>query len=928
MNLPIRWVAWMMLAVLCCGTSRDGVAQVTLFANGFEGGLPACVSGVLSGDALPSPPILDANLVSCVQITNDLTNREVQRANGVMALPHDWNVQESDLQRWWVVDAQGQRRPVQWQVLSRWGRPLSDASAPIRWLRMQMAAGVESQAVVAVMSQDVSLDPTDSAALRVQSLGAQRFQIDTGAAIFEIDGTQAQPIRSIQLRDDQGGVDALYVAASASDGWQLRVAETDGTPVIDLQAGLGSLQPQQTRWFGGLGPIAAQVQIDGWLDAPVGATCGGASGGRRLPYSVALSFVRGQADIDLEVQLGNACGTPQSAPDSDSLLLQEFALTLPLARGSEAVAVPIVTSIGNPRFVAAGASEQHEILQARGSGTPWRREVSYRHNGTVVQSAERFDRPSVGARIDLPSGRTLVASIAHAWMAFREPQSLAVQGGALTLAWVSEPVPVGKAKSLWFRSGLTLQAFDSVFDAINGLTALAYQAHFRLERPLLLRQQVEDLDAAAVMPPLLGNNPSQLWNAYASYVLDKHRATAVERACTDAQNGIGSQWSCAKTYGQQIWPDIQFNEQFGFTENPDPASNEVKLNYWDPVQIELTEFLRGGDPRWAWEFALPQSWLMAYTAYYNFGRWPNATGSTSNIAGHSFGSGGTGDGLWHRSASGSADYTYNRHQSLAYVLWPSVAHQDRLAEAGIAAGLRFTNDPQDDTSWAAVGRLNLQYVQSLATCAEFVPGVIGENCDSRLREVLGHLITNSLSAGLICELQLQADASCAMGQYFMLYAWYYPILDRLYLNYRHSLPVAQADLLLRALRETPQRVLASLPRTAGGEVDVDAIWPNVSLCTLGGSAFDTVQNCSVVPDPDNLSQNKPATLSLLTRGRDWSGDPALCMAARQAEQALFSMDVLGPLRQTLSGGWWKGAVESGQELSTAALGIQRCPVSP
>jgi hypothetical protein len=176
----------------------------------------------------------------------------------------------------------------------------------------------------------------------------------------------------------------------------------------------------------------------------------------------------------------------------------------------------------------------------------------------------------------------------------------------------------------------------------------------------------------------------------------------------------------------------------------------------------------------------------------------------------------------------------------------------------------------------------------------------------------------------MCELKFAPGPDCFVGQYFMLQAWYYPILERLYLNWGERFPAAQRERWRNALIQTPLRVLAELPRNAG-QVDVEALWPNGLACQLAGADFSVVSDCSVIPDPDNLRQNKPAFISMLVRGHAWDPSLGLCTAARQISADLHDgTDPLGNLRDVARGGWWKGAAESGQELITAALGVEQC----
>lgn len=892
-----------------------------IFADGFEQQpIPACIGGDLGGSTLSAPPLAGAQLLGCFQIRNDGPARFADLASSALPLARELALSEVDLDRLVVIGPGGRRWPAQHAVLARWGAPLADASAPVRWLQTSLSVDIGSGAAATLALLRLVQPAPALTSIDIPD-GGQRRIIDTGWIEVEMDAAASQPLRRLRLREQRGGpLHEIYQAqpGSAEEGWQIEIVDAGGAPL--LQAGEqfpGSLAIDRVRWESAAATVLSGLHIDGHVVGPAALTrCNGDPNWPRFPWSLTLRLVAGSADISFDWQFGNACGVPQGAPDSDAVEIGRIAYRLPLMRGA-ATHQPLVATDGAVQ-VGNAPAQPHRLWQRRGGGVPWRRHAELQVAEALTHSAEYYHEPGLGIARPLGSAQML-ALAAQPWLRYREPQGLTLDGSHLGFELVAQRVRVGKAKSLWFSGRVALQGGVQPAE----LGARAEVLHRRnlsaLEQPLLLRPLTDSLDAAAVLPPLTGSMAGPAGNAYRLYLERKQADTVGDEPCLDPDQDIGSQWTCAKTFGLQLWPDVQFNLQFGFEEIADPASNEGKLNYWDPAHIELVEFLRSGEPRWAHRFALPMARLMAYTAYYNFG-----ARRGSNISGHSFGSGGTGDGLWHRGASGSADYSYNRHQALAYLLQPGPAQRDRFAAAGHAAGLRFVDDPGDDTSWSAIGRLNLQYIESLANCAQFVPGAEGVACDARLRQVLGKLIDSSLSSGLMCERRFAAGPQCFVGQYFMLQAWYYPILERLYLNWGEGFPPSQRERWRRALVETAVRILAELPRN-GAVVDVEALWPNGLLCQLGGADFSVVQGCTVIPDPDNLRQNKPAFVSLLTRGHAWDPTRGLCAAARQISTDLHAgTDPLGNLRDVARGGWWKGAAESGQELVTAALGVEQC----
>lgn len=940
------------LIVVVASSLSAGVvrAQASVFADGFEARVVPCVSGQAGGGALDAPNLTGATLLGCFEVRNDGPARGGALARSGLPIPRDHQLLDTQLDRVVVIGPGGRRWPADVRVLSRWGRPLSDQNAAIRWLDTAIAVDLSANQSARFALYRAAAMPlqSDPGALQWESFGGDRFRVDTGRARFEIDARHPMPIRRVEVLGNGGTWVTISESTPANPGGFLfelsSSVEAATASTVHSSNDPQTMQVLDVRWQLD-GEVSLAVHIDGVLStAGTPLPClrdrdfDGSPDidGVRHPYSLTLRMTRGSADLEADLHFVNACGTERQAPDAESVGVRKISLELPFAGN---VGVPFRTfSSTNALPEVHLGSQRVTVSQTAGQtgdglGVRWRHAERHGSITDVFATAESWSRPAVGLLVSMAGGQeSLVMMATQPWMRFREPQSLRARASGVEVAFIDKPGPmvpvrVGKAKGLWFSTVFGLaNAPGDIANAATVLPAMVDRVLQNSERPLLLRPLPESLDAAAILPPLSGSlgAESAFGNAYREYLETKHRNTVGSTACTDATADVGSQWTCAKTFGAQVWPDIQFNEQFGFQLNPTPAFNEPKYNYWDPVNIELMEFLRTGETRWAWDFALPQARLMAHTAYYNFGRYPNAAGATSNIAGHSFGSGGTGDGTWHRGDDGSADYTYNRSQALAYVLNPSVAHRDRLQAAGFAAAARFVNDPADDTTWAAVGRLNFQYLESLSNCAQFVPGPDGAFCDSRLREVLGRIIDVSLSSGLICERKLTPGDACFMGQYFMLYALYYPTLERLYLNFGHTLQDSQRVALRRALAESPRRLLASLPRRTDNSIEPFATWPNALNCSLQGIGFVDVGDCTLVPDPDNLTQNHPATLSLLARGHAWAGDPALCTAVRQLGSDLFAGGGLGPLQATARGGWWKGAVESGQELLTAALGAGTC----
>lgn len=243
----------------------------------------------------------------------------------------------------------------------------------------------------------------------------------------------------------------------------------------------------------------------------------------------------------------------------------------------------------------------------------------------------------------------------------------------------------------------------------------------------------------------------------------------------------GGQWDRGKTYGSQLWPEFAY-DRFG-VDWDNPYENDGKHAYWNPQGAVMLEFLRSGDPKWVWDLSLPAAWLQMHTAYLNIG-----AHNHGNRNGFPVNSGGTGEGQWHRSGSGSSDYAYNEGMKPAYALRPNPIMHDRFQQAGRMVVDRF-NIPraQEDQREQFVNRVEIsrqmiQYFEMLANCAEYTPGEGGNACHDKLQELLSELALDNLSAGIMCAGDI-AGTDCLNPQGFMMAGLMYSFFQRSYRNY-------------------------------------------------------------------------------------------------------------------------------------------------
>ncbi len=361
-------------------------------------------------------------------------------------------------------------------------------------------------------------------------------------------------------------------------------------------------------------------------------------------------------DVALQFNLRNECSDAFSGPWTDeAVTIDEAAWTFPFTTLSSPTAR--YAGQGAAQNTSPGFTGSLRLEQRKGGGTPWQRRARVVVNGVTTESAEAFDNPLIAL-----GGSAFTAAGQLAWMRFREPQALSVDGESLSFQFIGEPLVVGEGKGIWNQARLAILPGTA---AAPGIEAVREQGRWSLERGLLVHVPLDHINAAALFPSLGTEAPSTIKSAYVNILDQLHDETVLR----------GGQWDRAKTFGSQLWPDVQAD--LYAIDNPSPSANSGAINYWGPAGIEVLEFLRTGDPKRVWDFARQQIWLQLFTAYLNIGEQDHG-----NRAGLAVNSGGSGEGQWHRSAFGSDDYTYCMGIHLGYVVRPHPAARDRFAQAG------------------------------------------------------------------------------------------------------------------------------------------------------------------------------------------------------------------------------------------------------
>lgn len=894
-----------------------------IFADGFESGDVAAWSsavgvsapdpclagaplgGVLAGDLGPAPAST-FEAITCLEVANDTTGERRGLAGAGIPLPRALGLTTTGSLA--VIGPGERRHAAQFEVLARWGGRVDDASLPIRWLGVTVEARVAAlgRATYALRRYPGLAAATDPFAVTLTADGGG-FVVDTGLATFTLDPANPALLDAIavDLDDDGAGRTSVY---THTPGAGPRLAFEPGGGVVVLSTAVAGRVSVDAGGFEIVesGPARAVVMASGHFSAPGGASLcspAGVTPYERFGYTVVATFERGRRDVGLELHVRNECSDAAGWDWTDeAVTVRSASWELPFP-GLGATAV--WTAGLGPATGAGSASAVVE--QRKGGGSPWRRRARILRDGAAVASGEALSSPLLALE-----GGELVVAASMPWMRYREPQALAAVGSTLSLRLVSEDLVVGEGKGLWGFARLALLPRPG--DVGSRLETLRTELADDLERRLLVRAPRDQVSASGLFPSLGTDASSPIKSAYEASMAKFHDDTV----------SPGGQWDRAKTFGSQVWPDVQY-DVWAVDNGGSPLQNDVAMNYWNPSGAELFEFLRTGEPRWAWDFALPQSWLQMHTAYVNVGEQNHG-----NRNGFAATSGGSGEGQWHRSAYGSDDYSYNGGQAVAYVLQPSPVMRRRFAQAGRTVVGRYAipwADQSDRELWVNqvdLTRQVVQHLEMLANCAEFVPGADGLACHAKLLELVEEIAYDNLRAGLLCQGDVPTGTICGMPQKFMTNALIYPFLERFLRNYGDYGGRIRAALI----GEPRTYYQYGMPKLGDGtSLDVNAAWAAILECTTdaGGTA---VLDCQSIQngDGDLLGSNKPHSVALLLMAHELDPSIGLCGVARTA------LDEPGILLgwndyEANDPGWWKGAAQMMQSM-VFGVGIYDTCVDP
>lgn len=895
---------------------QTATAGDLIFADGFATGdttrwsstvglVEACASGPslggpLAGElgALPAGPFDE---LACLEIRNDLTGERREVASAGIPLAASVGLISTD--NLVLVGPGDQRLAAQFRVLSRWGAAPDDPAAAIRWLEVVVPARVESDSLstVALRRYDTPGTAVDDFSASITPQGDD-FVVDTGLATFVLDPSSPALFESMAIDLDNDGVGrtTLYTHSPGA-GPRLDV----GGVVLDT-AGSGEVSVDSDGFsIVESGPVRVTVALEGHFSGAGGSTLCPTqfSTYERFGYTLVATFHRASRDISWQYHLRNECSDGNGAGWTDeAVTIDRASIEWPFTLGTPTSSY---AGSGSVTHSAPGFSGVTLVEQRKGAGNPWSRRARVVLDGIEQESGEFFDQPLVAVSDDLAT-----VALQMAWMRFREPQALAVEDRTLSPRLISEPLVVGEGKGIWSVGRLSLLPVMDISalqpPSEEDLEILRRNGTAALERGLLVRAPLAAVNGAAIFASMGDDSSHPVKAAYLAEINDLHDDTVLP----------GGQWDRAKAFGSQLWPEVQLDG--AAIVNATPFEHNSAMNYWNPSGAELLEFLRSGDPKWVWDFAMPESWLQMYTAYLNVGQQTH-----SNRNGLAVNSGGTGEGQWHRSAFGSDDYTYDLGQHVAYALRPTATHRQRFRQAGRAVTDRY-NIPQSQQGSRAqfVNQVNLtrqvvQHFEMLANCAEFVPGQDGDDCRSRLAEILAELADDNLQAGMMCQGDIPSQTLCSQPQQFMQNAHMYHFLHRSLRQWGDP-----DGNLTRGLVQGPlHHYTYGIDKLGGGPaIDVNGAWASRLECDLTDGGI-TVTDCTLATDSDGntamYNPNKPHTAALLLMAHELDPSISMCQIVRDAFDAM-NLPALWSEFNGDNAGWWKGAA---QMMQGAVFGV-------
>lgn len=864
------------------GCSSQCRSESTTPLNNTTNYLPTDDPAFVAGPAAPSSlqPFTPGNCtdLASLDVQNDLAfRRNNELAFSGIPVAKQANITSTDE---FVLVGPGQQvLQAQFEALARWGSGPQDLAAPIRWLEVstQVSVRANDTTYLALKHCPGTRSFNDPEAIRL-SQTQQAIRIDTGAAVFVLDPDSPELFESITL----AGGRQVYQGNGQGDGpGGPRLADGQGNSLTPYLASSDKVVIEQS------GPVKAVIKAQGHFRRDNNNPACGADPG----YTARFTFVRGQADMFIDFEVNNECGTGFSRPFLSYFPINKASWNFPFAVASNRLSQFATGDGTSVHRSSTGTSGSMSLEQRKGrvnnALSAWRR-ARITQDGQTRQQREFFPTPQLG----LADGN-FTASLQLAKMRYREPQALRATGNTLSLELVSEPKTLPEAQSFWGMAKLNLAA-GSLSDAQvirSARTGIA-----EIERGLLLHAQPAYLNASDVMPDVPLHNRVPNIAAYLALLRNAHQETTA----------ADEYWDRSKVYGINLWPDYPYD---GAVRNfSRPSQNEPYSNYWSASSAELKQWFVDGHPSWVWDFAYWQENHLLRTVAYNLG---SRIGSGNDVrSGFGVGDGRldvtqTFDNGLYRGNQGSDDYFYNQGSDEAYIIRPSGALRDAFWRAGTMFINRY-NVPrsQQGTRDFYLSALKLyrgvmQHLNGLTYAAQFASE---DNAafQAKLKSVQREIIADNFFGGLPCQADDGNFQSCDLPQAFMLSALHLETFRNYYYHWgdlNGSLKRLFAGYAEQFFRQIPKR---------NGRPNLNAEWQKDLRCTFSNKQL---QGCEYRASAEPVyDHEKPMHLSMLLIANDL--DPAIDLCTPVSAVLDDALALPGFTYNFDEYAWFKGAAQS------------------
>ncbi|MCA9520898.1 MAG: hypothetical protein KC609_07990 [Myxococcales bacterium] len=930
----------------------DLVVDPDLLADA-DGTTDAVVVTVDLPEGVLGLPPSDCATIRTLLVTNDRSferNREI----AFSGIPLPASLGLLDTKRLIVTNESGAWVRAQFDVLSRWGGTLEGTNAatrPIRWLQIALVVTAGDKSTRSFELRQCTSDPqlptSDALEARIVDESDGTKTVETGVARFRLNPYNPALIEWIDV-DFQltGSFDRVYTHRVGSGPL---LVGPKGTLVTTLGA-YTSLDHKQTVVVAPRvdnlsqpdvriierGPLKVSVLVRGvFRHSALERDCtnnGVSDPTDPFGYSAVLTFFRGSADVGLQLNFRNECGSLSNSGYTEDFTdegadIDRVSWEFPLDIGGTKLFGASSTQLFSSDNGFAGTLRVGQDKGSIGVAGGWKPagtiqlepdsgpSQSLLETGLLIEPYVALNGPSYSAFAQL------------AYLPYREPMALVVGLDNISLQIVSQPLHVGEAKAIWSAARIAIRPLVP-----QGLLRDANQRlHAFLQRGLLPRLPLAELNEAKVFP-YLGNEKSSVLKATYTAAINKVHGLTVGYP-VDPNPSEPGQWKRAFTFGSQLWPDTQLFPTSELTITS-PLDNVAYTNDSDPVTPELLEYFRSGDPKFVWDFALPQANLMMFTAWYNTGMnhtWLN--GFATNRGGTQS------EGDWHRKADlFTLGFSFNGGIANAYVIRPNPLFLDRFAQQYYAS--LFTYDKprvqQGDRSWyqlvelladftsdqsydPASGFALLQHLEALANCAEFLRADLAESCRTAIVDFVDELIADNVVSGVLCNGDLPPTTECRNSSLYLYLQGFAAFIWRL-----RTLSPEQAMTLGETVVQLSELLLAhGVPRLAG-QIDVTADWTRYFRCAKSGSLLAGCEGLTA-DGWDIFQDRKPQALvlpliamQLGTLSIDYC--PLLKAAFDKSE--LYSL--WSTLYTTDSNGWVEGNSEVMQSMIFGVGGLDLC----